>query len=88
MAQFLLGAITMLSLTIGIFFLHFWKKTADRFFLAFGVAFGIEALARILQASTDRPDDGRPLVYVIRFLAYALILAAIIDKNRPRKTGS
>ena len=42
------GAIVMASLTIALFFLHFWKSTRDRFFLYFALSFALEAVNRIL----------------------------------------
>ncbi len=39
---FLLGVIATSSLTAGVFFLKFWRKTRDSLFLAFGLAFFVE----------------------------------------------
>lgn len=79
---FLLGAIAAMSLTAGAFFLKFWRKTRDILFLAFGAAFIIEGLNRISVLLLERPNEGHPLIYMVRFLAFLLILAAIINKNR------
>ena len=79
---FLLGAIAAMSLTAGAFFLKFWRKTRDVLFLAFGTAFIIEGLNRISVLFLERPNEGHPLIYMVRFLAFLLILAAIINKNR------
>ena len=38
----LLGAIAMASITIGVFFLRFWKDTENRFFLFFAISFLLE----------------------------------------------
>ena len=32
-----------------------------------------------------RNDDGGPVVYVLRVVAYGLIVIGILDKNRPRR---
>jgi uncharacterized membrane protein HdeD (DUF308 family) len=79
---FLLGVIAAMSLTAGAFFLKFWRKTRDILFLAFGTAFFIEGLNRISVLFLERPDEGHPLIYLVRLLAFLLILAAIINKNR------
>ena len=79
---FLLGAIAAMSLTAGAFFLKFWRKTRDVLFLAFGTAFIIEGLNRISVLFLERPNEGHPSIYMVRFLAFLLILAAIINKNR------
>jgi len=81
----LLGAIAMASLTAGLFFLRFWRRTGDRFFLLFAVSFAIEGLNRAILALTTNPDEGRPFFYLIRLVAFLLILAAIADKNWSRK---
>ena len=76
------GAIVMASLTIALFFLRFWKSTHDRFFLFFAIAFALEALNRILIQVTIHQDEQQPLFYLIRLVAYGLILVAILQKNR------
>jgi len=82
MNQVLLGAIIMASFTIGLFFLRFWKTTNDRFFLFFAVAFSLEGLNRILLAMSQNSTENEPIIYLVRFLSFVLILIAIIDKNR------
>ena len=84
MVDFLSGAIMMASLTAGLFFLRFWKSTADRLFLAFSVAFFMLAVERWVLILVDPQADFRFYVYSIRMLAFVLIGLAIIDKNRRR----
>lgn len=79
---FLLGIIATASLAAGGFFLKFWRQTRDVFFLAFGAAFIIEGLNRASFLLLERPYEGNPSIYVVRLLAFLLILAAIINKNR------
>jgi uncharacterized membrane protein HdeD (DUF308 family) len=79
---FLLGVIVTASLACGGFFLKYWRRTRDGLFLAFGAAFIIEGINRIFFLFIDRPDEGRPAIYVVRLLAFLLILAAIVRKNR------
>lgn len=78
----LVGAIVMAAAVIALFFLRYWRQTGDRFFLYFALAFILEATQRLLGAMrpVDTPDS--PLYYLIRLAAYALILVAIIGKNR------
>ena len=82
MNQLLLGAIAMGTLTIGLFFLRFWKKTRDQFFLFFAVAFFIEGLNRALLGLYQGTSENEPFFYWVRLLSFILILIAIIDKNR------
>ena len=83
----LVGAITAISIVIALFFLRFWKNTGDRFFLFFALSFLIEGLNRLLLTSMTGWLENSPTYYVIRFVAYMLILIAILDKNRKRTSG-
>lgn len=85
MESFLLGVIVTASLTAAIFFFRFWRDTRDPLFLAFGISFGIEGLNRIGFLLLERPDEGNPVIYVVRLFASLLILAAILRKNRPQR---
>lgn len=76
------GAIVMASLTVALFFLRFWKSTHDRFFLFFAISFTLEAINRVLIQATIYQDEQKPLFYLIRLVAYGLILIAILQKNR------
>jgi uncharacterized membrane protein HdeD (DUF308 family) len=86
MNQLLLGAIAMANLIIGLFFLRFWKKTRDRFFLFFAVAFSLEGFNRILLGLSYNSNENEPIFYLIRLLSFVLILIAIVDKNRVNKS--
>jgi hypothetical protein len=82
MKQLLLGATSMASLTISLFFLRFWNRTGDRFFLFFSLSFLLEGLNRTLMGSVTAWSEVEPVVYLVRLLSFLLILVAIIDKNR------
>ena len=79
---FLSGAVVAGFLLASLFFLRFWKRTRDGLFLAFAAAFFLLGLGQSLLALADVPDEERSWLYLIRLLAFALILAAIIRKNR------
>jgi hypothetical protein len=79
--SFLLGVIATTSLTAGVFFLKFWKQTHDSLFLAFGIAFIVEALNRCAVLFVDKPNEGSPFTYIVRLFAFLLILGAILKKN-------
>jgi hypothetical protein len=86
MDQMLIGAIAATSLAAGLFFFRFWRTTHDRFFLLFAISFWIEGANRVMLYEFVGLDDDAPVYYLIRLLAYGLILVAIIDKNRgPRR---
>ena len=79
---FLSGAVCMASLTIGFFFLRFWRRTGDRFFIAFAAAFWMLTVERIVLVALGPVHEFRAYVFTIRLLAFALIILAIVDKNR------
>ena len=81
---FLLGIIATASVTAGVFFLKFWKQTRDSLFLAFGLAFVVEGLNRCAVLLLAKPSEGNPYIYIVRLLAFLLILGAILQKNYGR----
>ena len=84
MTELFTGAITMGSLVIALFFLRFWRDSGDRFFLYFALSFFIEGVHRLYSALHDAGGEDSPLHYLIRLLAYGLILWAILEKNLPK----
>lgn len=80
----LVGAIAVASLVAGLYFLRFWRATGDRFFLMFALSFWIEGAHRLFIYHW-LPDEASPLHYVVRLVAYGLIIAAIVDKNRGKR---
>jgi hypothetical protein len=46
MEQFIMGAITMASVVIALFFLRFWRDTGDRLFALFALAFLLLGITR------------------------------------------
>lgn len=85
MYQLLGGAIAMGSLIIALFFARFWRSTGDRFFLYFALSFLIEGLHRAYSSSNNMFSEDAPEHYLVRLLAYSLILWAVFEKNWPRK---
>jgi hypothetical protein len=79
------GAITACYVVVGLFFLRFWQRSRDRLFIFFSIAFFILAMQRLALAVTTQTNENTLFLYVIRLLAFLLILAAIIDKNRSSK---
>ena len=88
MDNFLIGIIAAMSLVIALFFLRFWRTTRDRFFLFFALSFLIEAINRALMVSVAGWLENSPSFYMIRLLAYLLIIVAILDKNRKKVRSS
>lgn len=67
---------------VGMFFSRFWRDTRDRLFLFFAAGFWLLSASFLFLALFDPDDEGQPYIYALRLLAFALIIAAIIDKNR------
>lgn len=78
---FLLGIIAASSFAAALFFLKFWRKTGDSFFLLFAASFFIESLNRAAILFIAHPNEGNPWIYLVRLFAFLLILAAIVRKN-------
>jgi hypothetical protein len=87
MIEFLSGGVTMGYLTAALFFIRFWKKSRDRLFLAFAVAFTLFALNQLLALWLGAADERVGYTYLLRVLGFVLILAAIVDKNLSSKRG-
>ena len=83
--QFLAGAVTMGYLVAALFFLRFWRRAQDRLFLAFAGAFCMLALNQAVVALAEIPHEALSWIYLIRLLAYGLIIAAIVHKNLTRE---
>ena len=82
---FLLGIIATSSVAAGFFFVKFWRKTGDSFFLAFAASFFIEGMNRTSLLLLDKPNEGHPLIYIVRLLSLLLIFGAILKKNYGQK---
>ena len=85
MNEFLMGGIAVASLVASLFFLRFWIHTRDPFFVYFALSFLIEGLNRFAMNLFLEPNEDVPGYYVVRLIAYGLIIAAIVHKNRARR---
>ena len=82
LVQFLWGALTMACFAVAAFFLRYWRMSKDRFFLAFAVAFLALGLNWLGLGLYESELESRNSMYVVRLVAFLVILAGIIDKNR------
>lgn len=76
------GAIAMGCAAIALIYLRFFLKVRDRLFAILSASFWLLAFERVLLAFVAQDQEGRPLIYLIRLLAFVLIILAILDKNR------
>ena len=81
------GAIVMGYAVASLLFYRFGIKTQDRLFHIFAVAFGLLGIQRLLVALDVRPAEDQVPFYLLRLMAYLLILWAIYDKNRVKAVG-
>lgn len=80
--DFLSGAVALGFFVCGLFFLRFWRRTADQLFLAFSLAFVLLGTGQTILALANIPTEERGALFLIRLLAFLIILAAIYRKNR------
>jgi hypothetical protein len=79
---FIGGGTFVASLAIALFFLRFWTQSGDRLFAIFALAFAVFAANRLILVSIGDDNENTTWVYLVRLLAFVLILLAIADRNR------
>lgn len=79
---FIYGLLAATTAVASMILLRLWQRTGDRLFVFFSAAFGVMAIERVLMVMIDPDNEFRPYVFVARLIAYGLIIAAIVDKNR------
>jgi uncharacterized membrane protein YccC len=79
--DFLSGAVTLAYIVASTYFVQFWRRTADRLFLAFALAFALLALNQVTVFLLGTEDERYNYAYILRVLGFVLILLAIVDKN-------
>ena len=82
MAAVVSGMLVAGYLVAALFFLRFWTQSRDRLFALFAAAFGLLALQRLALAISGAPMEDQTMYYLLRLLAFGVIVFAIIDKNR------
>jgi len=82
MFEFASGAIAMGFLISSTFFLRFWRQTNDTLFAAFSAAFLLLAINQTVLAFSPVALEERSNLYLVRLAAFAIIIAAVIAKNR------
>lgn len=79
--DFLSGAVALGFAVCALFFLKFWRRTREELFLAFSLAFLLLGLGQTILALANLATEERGSVYLLRLLAFLLILVAIYRKN-------
>jgi peptidoglycan/LPS O-acetylase OafA/YrhL len=86
--QFLGGALTMGYVVLGVFFLKFWRRTRDPLFKMFAYAFWLMAVNGFAVSASNGYELDVVWSYILRLLAFVLIIIAIVRKNMETKTHS
>ena len=84
--DFLSGAAALGFFACALFFARFWRRTHEELFLAFSLAFALLGVGQTVIALAQIPTEEKGALYLIRLLAFLLILAAIYRKNRPSRS--
>jgi hypothetical protein len=87
MNQFVWGMLSMGAWVAGLFFWRFWRDSHDRLFAFFAFAFWVLALHWITLGIANPGVESRHYVFLLRLIAFVLIVMGIVDKNR-RGTAS
>ncbi len=88
MYNFLNGMTVALCAVAAVLFLKFWSSSHDRLFIYFAAAFCVLSLERttliIVQQYVVNSSDYDIYIYLVRLMAYLLLIIGIIEKNRSR----
>lgn len=82
MNQILGGALVMATWVASLFFFRFWRVTRDRLFLFFCLAFFLLASSWLWLAWLPSLSEAHREVFILRLLAFVLIIIGVVDKNR------
>lgn len=82
--DFLNGATVFGFAICSLFFMRFYYRTRDELFLTFGLAFALLGITPAILTLCDIPTEERGSVYLIRLVAFLLIIVGIYRKNRQR----
>jgi hypothetical protein len=81
---FLQGVAAAAAWVGGLLFLRFWRNTHDPLFVFFGLAFWLLSLSWALLGLFNPTEEARPYIYLMRLVAFALIIGGVVQKNRMR----
>jgi hypothetical protein len=82
--DFVSGAIAAGYVVLGLLFLRFWRSTRDALFANFSAAFWLLAMNQAGTTISRSAEFETTWVYVLRLVAFLVIIAAIVRKNMRR----
>lgn len=83
---YLSGILTLGYVLTGTFFLKFWRDTRERLFGFFAASFFMLATQRILLTLRGEWGEQETWIYVLRLLAFLVLVFGIVEKNRSAST--
>lgn len=84
MNHLLIGMLVAFSITIALLFLKLWHQTRDRLFAFFSAGFVILAVDWVAPAVINPRHESQHYLFIIRLIAFVMIIAGIVAKNRSR----
>jgi hypothetical protein len=82
---FIGGAMTTGFAVAALFFLRFWTRTKDPLFGAFSLACLLMAANQAISAFDGPRQSENSAAYLLRLVAFVLIVLAVLTKNGPRR---
>jgi hypothetical protein len=82
--EFFSGLITAGFAVVALFFFRFWSRAKDRLFLGFALCFALLAISQSLTTLLGLPQEERSWIYLIRLVAFLILIFAILRKNMGR----
>jgi hypothetical protein len=79
--SFLSGALMLAFAAIACFFLEYFRRTRDRLFLCFALAFFLLAIERVVLVAVSPRNEINHLVYTVRLAAFVSLAYGIWDRN-------
>ena len=78
---FFSGALMLGFAALGCFFYEFFRRTRDRLFLFFALAFVLLAIERVVLILITSDNEIHFMVYTVRLCAFGSLAYAIWDRN-------
>lgn len=82
--SFLSGGVFIASLAIAYFFYRFYRQRSDPLFFLFSFGFLLLGLERLVLILVTSASEFHAYVYIIRLIAFSLIIGGVVSKNLPR----
>lgn len=82
--QFLSGAVVMAFAIACLLFLKYYRRTHEKLFLIFAASFLLLSINYAWLALTQIPVEERSPLFLVRLLAFSLIIVAIFHSNRDK----